>query len=55
MGNNSYNPYVSAQTQFDNVAEKINLEQSICELLRQPSREYHLQFSKDGRWYYKDI
>ncbi|NLL30258.1 MAG: Glu/Leu/Phe/Val dehydrogenase [Clostridiales bacterium] len=41
MGNNSYNPYVSAQTQFDNVAEKINLEQSICELLRQPSREYH--------------
>ncbi|NMB32712.1 MAG: Glu/Leu/Phe/Val dehydrogenase [Clostridium sp.] len=37
-----YNPYVTAQTQFDNVASKINLEQSVRELLRQPSREFHV-------------
>ncbi len=41
MGHNSYNPYVTAQTQFDNVANQIDLESSVRELLRQPSREYH--------------
>lgn len=41
MGKNLYNPYVNAQTQFDSVAEKLNLNQSLCDLLRQPSREYH--------------
>lgn len=41
MKNNSYNAYHAAQTQFDNVADQLNLEQSIRQLLRQPSREYH--------------
>lgn len=41
MGHESYNAYVTAQKQFDGVAEKINLDQSTRELLRQPSREYH--------------
>lgn len=36
-----YNPYVSAQTQFDNVANQIDLDQSARALLRQPSREFH--------------
>lgn len=36
-----YNPYVTAQTQFDKVADTINLEPSVRELLRQPLREYH--------------
>ncbi|MGI6450186.1 MAG: Glu/Leu/Phe/Val family dehydrogenase [Desulfitobacteriia bacterium] len=41
MAKESYNPYVIAQTQFDNVADQIGLDQGIRELLRQPSREYH--------------
>lgn len=40
MGNINYNPYISAQTQFDSVAKTLNLEQSICDLLREASREY---------------
>jgi glutamate dehydrogenase len=41
MGQGVYNPYVTAQTQFDNVADLIDLEPSARELLRQPSREFH--------------
>jgi len=41
MGEGSYNPYVNAQTQFDNVADLINLDQATRELLRQPMREFH--------------
>jgi glutamate dehydrogenase (NAD(P)+) len=41
MSNTSYNPYEIAQQQFDSVAEKIGLEKSTRELLRQPLREYH--------------
>ncbi len=41
MAQGLYNPYKSAQTQFDSVADKINLDQATRELLRQPSREYH--------------
>ena len=41
MGKTDYNPYENAQTQFDNVADMVDLEQSARELLRQPSREYH--------------
>ncbi len=37
----SYNPYKTAQTQFDNVADHINLDQATRELLRQPIREFH--------------
>lgn len=41
MGVEKYNPYVTAQTQFDSVAHMIGLDQSVRELLRQPSREFH--------------
>lgn len=41
MGETTYNAYTTAQRQFDEVAAVIDLEQSIRELLRQPSREYH--------------
>lgn len=41
MAHNSYNPYESAQKQFDQVADQIGLDQSTRDLLRQPSREYH--------------
>lgn len=41
MEQQSYNPYVTAQMQFDNVASLIELDQSTRDLLRQPSREFH--------------
>ena len=41
MAQESYNPYVTAQTQFDNVADMIGLDQATRDLLRQPSREFH--------------
>lgn len=41
MSTTSYNPYEIAQQQFDTVAEKIGLDNSTRELLRQPLREYH--------------
>ncbi len=41
MGHTTYNAYMTAQKQFDAVADLIDLEQPIRELLRQPSREYH--------------
>lgn len=40
MGEN-YNAYVTAQKQFDDVANVIDLDQSVRELLRQPSQEIH--------------
>lgn len=42
MENKNYNPYVSAQTQFDNVANLIDLDQATRELLRQPNKEFHV-------------
>lgn len=41
MGEEKYNPYLIAQSQFDSVAEMIGLDQSTRQLLRQPSREFH--------------
>lgn len=41
MEQKGYNAYVTAQMQFDNVANIINLDQPVRELLRQPSREFH--------------
>jgi glutamate dehydrogenase (NAD(P)+) len=38
----TYNPYVTAQTQFDHVADLIGLDQATRDLLRQPSREFHV-------------
>lgn len=37
----TYNPYQTAQEQFDKVADMIGLEQPLKEYLRQPMREYH--------------
>ena len=42
MEQKTYNPYVTAQTQFDRVADLIGLDQATRELLRQPSREFHV-------------
>lgn len=41
MAEGSYNAYVTAQKQFDDVAALIGLEEPVRELLRQPSREFH--------------
>jgi glutamate dehydrogenase (NAD(P)+) len=41
MCETGYNPYKNAQTQFDNVAELLNLDSGMRQLLRQPMREVH--------------
>ncbi len=41
MSNTSYNPYETAQAQFDKVAAQLDLDEATRELLRQPLREYH--------------
>ncbi len=41
MEQHTYNPYKTAQFQFDSVADKLNLDPATRQLLRQPSREYH--------------
>ncbi len=41
MEHGAYNPYKTAQLQFDNAAEMINLEPAARELMRQPSMEFH--------------
>ena len=40
MEHGAYNPYKTAQLQFDNAAEMINLEPAARELMRQPSMEF---------------
>jgi glutamate dehydrogenase len=42
MSNATYNPYETAQAQFDKVASYLKLDEGTRELLRQPMREYHL-------------
>ena len=41
MSNSPYNPYETAQAQFDKVASQLGLDEATRELLRQPMREYH--------------
>ncbi len=41
MEKKNFNPFAMAQAQFDNVAEKLGLDQGTRELLRNPMREYH--------------
>ena len=41
MSNTSYNPYLTAQAQFDKVAGQLGLDEATRELLRQPMREFH--------------
>ncbi|MCL2163024.1 MAG: Glu/Leu/Phe/Val dehydrogenase [Oscillospiraceae bacterium] len=37
----TYNPFENAQTQFDNIAEVLELESGMREILRQPMKEIH--------------
>lgn len=41
MAHGAYNPYKIAQFQFDKVADLLELNDSVRQLLRQPMREYH--------------
>ncbi|MEF8878820.1 MAG: Glu/Leu/Phe/Val dehydrogenase [Candidatus Thermoplasmatota archaeon] len=41
MVEEGYNPFKMAQKQFDRVAEKLELDDSVREFLREPMREYH--------------
>jgi len=41
MDNESYNPFRTAQAQFDKVAEMLDLDQGTKDLLRNTMREYH--------------
>jgi glutamate dehydrogenase len=43
MTSNNYNPFHAAQTQFDNAAEMLDLDQATRDLLRNPLREFHFQ------------
>lgn len=41
MSNTSYNPFETAQAQFDRVADILELDKATRELLRNPLREFH--------------
>ena len=41
MTQTAYNPFLTAQSQFDRVAEMLNLDGGLRTLLRQAQREYH--------------
>jgi glutamate dehydrogenase (NAD(P)+) len=41
MTHGTYNPYTIAQYQFDKVADLLELDDGVRQLLRQPMREYH--------------
>ena len=41
MANKSYNPFETAQAQFDKVADLLELDKATRDLLRYPLREYH--------------
>ncbi len=41
MTEEEFNPYEMAQKQFDRIADKLNLEESLRALLREPIKEYH--------------
>ena len=41
MAEGSFNPFKMAQQQFDDVAEKLGLDQATRDLLRNPDREFH--------------
>ena len=41
MADKSFNAFKMAQQQFDNVAEKLDLDQATRDLLRNPIREFH--------------
>lgn len=42
MSDKTYNPFETAQAQFDKAAALLNLDEATRELLREPMREYHI-------------
>lgn len=42
MADKSFNPFEMAQTQFDSIADKLDLDEGARELLRYNQREYHV-------------
>ncbi len=42
MADKSFNPFEMAQTQFDNIANRLDLNEATRELLRNNQREYHV-------------
>jgi glutamate dehydrogenase len=52
VNNKSYNPFASAQDEFDRIANLLELDQATRDLLRLPLREYHFSIPvrmDDGR------
>ncbi len=52
MDNQPYNPFTTAQAQFDRIADLLKLDQPVRDLLRIPMREYHFSIPirlDDGR------
>ncbi len=43
MNSNNYNPFRTAQAQFDHAAERLDMDQATRDLLRNPMREFHFQ------------
>ncbi|MGL4675231.1 MAG: Glu/Leu/Phe/Val dehydrogenase dimerization domain-containing protein, partial [Wohlfahrtiimonas sp.] len=41
MNNNTYNPFIHAQQQFDHVANSLELDEGMKNLLRSPMKEIH--------------
>ncbi|PKP31086.1 MAG: glutamate dehydrogenase [Bacteroidetes bacterium HGW-Bacteroidetes-16] len=41
MDDHSFNPFISAQQQFDHAASILDLDKATCDLLRNPMREHH--------------
>ncbi|MBS3782642.1 MAG: Glu/Leu/Phe/Val dehydrogenase [Candidatus Thermoplasmatota archaeon] len=41
MAEEGYNPFKMAQQQFDRIAEQLDLDEALRDLLREPLREYH--------------
>ena len=41
MNDQNYNPFETAQKQFDHAADLLNLNQATRDILRNPMREYH--------------
>ncbi len=45
------NAFQMAQSQFDHVAEQLNLDPQVAEILRWPPREFNFQHPRaHGRW-----
>ena len=43
MADSAFNPFEMAQSQFDRIAEDLNLDEGTRQILRHPLREYHFQ------------